>query len=667
MSEGTSVPIAKAKGRPMLQWVGKRPLREVRSFPAQLVERFASTAPAGAVSADVDWAGWPERFDRGGLLFHGDNKEVLAHLLANGFRGKVDLVYIDPPFDSGADYVRKVQLRGASGSVRLDGESHTLGEQIQYTDIWANDTYLQFMYERLLLIRELASAKSTIYLHCDVNRSYFLRQLLDEVFGPDSFVNEIVWQRISAHSDAHEFGHVHDTVFVYARDPANLTFNRQFTPYSAEYIKTYFNRDDGDGRGPYWTGDLTAPGPRPGLDYDLRGVRPPPGRVWFTLPEKMAALDADGRIFWPSSGGVPKLKRYLLEYPGIPLQSVWTDVASLAGLSASSGERLGFPTQKPEALLERIIRASSNPGDVVLDCFIGSGTTAAVAQKLGRRWIGADINKGAIQTTEKRLAAIIEEQVLASSSEQLAMESSEAPRPAQLGFSVLRVNDYDLQIQHNEAVNLAVEHLGADRTKTDSFFQGTLGRELLYIVGFNHPCSPLDLQAVAHELVQRPDEQRDVVVVALGRELACEPWLADYNRVRPINRIRLIELRTDPKYGKFFEHRPASARVRFEADGDAVRVTIDDFVSPSIVERLSAQEGVLTPQITDWRAMVDSVFIDAAYDGEVFNVAQADIPERRQDLVSGSYAVTRPAGSERPVAVRITDMLGEDVLVIEPR
>ncbi|TAL07166.1 MAG: site-specific DNA-methyltransferase, partial [Chloroflexota bacterium] len=173
------VPIAKAKGRPMLQWVGKRPLREVRSFPAQLVERFASTARAGAASADVDWSGWPDRFDRGGLLFHGDNKEVLAHLLANGFRGKVDLVYIDPPFDSGADYVRKVQLRGASGSVRLDGESHTLGEQIQYTDIWANDTYLQFMYERLLLIKELMAPNGSLYLHCDPARNAYLRIVLD--------------------------------------------------------------------------------------------------------------------------------------------------------------------------------------------------------------------------------------------------------------------------------------------------------------------------------------------------------------------------------------------------------------------------------------------------------------------------------------------------------
>ncbi len=148
----------------MLSWVGKRPLREVRAFPSQLVERFAPETPAGVVAHGVDWIDWPERFDRGGLLFHGDNKEVLAHLLATGFRGKVDLVYIDPPFDSGADYVRKVQLRGASGSARLDGETYTLGEQIQYTDIWANDTYLQFMYERLLLLKELLSPTGSIYL-----------------------------------------------------------------------------------------------------------------------------------------------------------------------------------------------------------------------------------------------------------------------------------------------------------------------------------------------------------------------------------------------------------------------------------------------------------------------------------------------------------------------
>ena len=654
-TDETRVPIAKAKGRPMLQWVGKRPLREVRSFPAQLVERFASTAPAGAVSADVHWSGWPDRFDRGGLLFHGDNKEVLAHLLANGFRGKVDLVYIDPPFDSGADYVRKVQLRGASGSVRLDGESHTLGEQIQYTDIWANDTYLQFMYERLLLIKELMSPNGSVYLHADTNRNFLLRSLMDEVFGPDAFVNEVVWRRADAHNDPGRFGAIHDSIFYYgSRD---RTWNGPTVPLISAKLETDAHYVWDPDRDQYFRlGDLRGPGDR-GPRYVYKGI----DRHWKWSKAKLEEADRAGELYY-TKNGIPFYRLYI-ENERIPVQDLWMDVPQVK----SGAEKAHYQTQKPEGLLERIISGSSNHGDIVLDCFIGSGTTAAVAQKFGRRWIGADINKGAIQTTEKRLAAIIEDQARAASSEQLAMESSEAPRPSQLGFSVLRVNDYDLQIQHNEAVNLAVEHLGADRTKTDSFFQGTLGRELLYIVGFNHPCSPLDLQAVAHELEQRPDEQRDVVVVALGRELACEPWLADYNRVRPINRIRLIELRTDPKYGKFFEHRPASARVRFEAEGDAVRVMIDDFVSPSIVERLSAQEGVLTPQITDWRAMVDSVFIDVAYDGEVFTVMRADIPERRQDLVSGSYAVARPVGSSFPIAVRITDMLGEDVLVIEER
>ena len=244
------VPIAKAKGRPMLSWIGKRPLREVRAFPSQLVERFAPDARDGVVAADVDWSEWPERFDRGGLLFHGDNKEVLAHLLATGFRGKVDLVYIDPPFDSGADYVRKVQLRGASGSARLDGETYTLGEQIQYTDIWANDTYLQFMYERLLLIKELLANTANLVLHCDPRRSHQLRMVLDEVLGTESFVNEVVWRRSDAHSDAGQgakhLGSVHDVLLLYVKArPA--TWNDIYTPLPKSTIDNWYrNVEEGD-------------------------------------------------------------------------------------------------------------------------------------------------------------------------------------------------------------------------------------------------------------------------------------------------------------------------------------------------------------------------------------------------------------------------------------
>jgi len=483
-AQPVSVKVAAAKGRPMLSWVGKRPLREVRAYPAQLIERFGADGTAGDA---VDWSDWPDRYERGGLLFHGDNKEVLAHLLANGFRGKVDLVYIDPPFDSGADYVRRVQLRGASGSARLDGESYTLGEQIQYTDIWANDTYLQFMYERLLLLKELLSSTGSLWLHVDVHRTHQLRNLLDEVFGAESVRNEIIWQRFNYRADGKKFGTVHDTLYLVTKSDS-YTFEKPYVELKASYVKSHF-RPDEEGR-LYRLDNFTAPAHgktgKPMVFGDAE-IGPPAGAMWRYAQEGIMRLWNEGRIVI-SDGGIPQMKRYLDELQGQAVHSLWTDISPI---NSQSEERLDFPTQKPESLLERVIATSSMPGDVVLDCFIGSGTTAAVAQKLGRRWIGADINKGAIQTTMKRLAAVCEEQSAATASgQQKAFEDTDdggaPPLAAQLSFSTWRVNDYDLQIQHNEAVNLACEHLGVERTKADPFFDGTLGTELAKIVPFNH-------------------------------------------------------------------------------------------------------------------------------------------------------------------------------------
>lgn len=215
-----NVKVAAAKGRPMLTWVGKRPLSQVTAFPAQHVEIFDPTGELEKPRSGEVWAEWPDVYPKGGLLFHGDNKEVLAHLLANGFRGKVDLIYIDPPFDSGADYVRRVSLRGDKGTAKIDGEAYTLGEQIQYTDIWANDEYLQFMYERLQLLRELLKDGGSLWLHCDWHKSHHLRGLLDEVFGSNSLVNEVIWQRTDPHNDAKgRLGWVHDSIYWYAKEP----------------------------------------------------------------------------------------------------------------------------------------------------------------------------------------------------------------------------------------------------------------------------------------------------------------------------------------------------------------------------------------------------------------------------------------------------------------
>lgn len=608
MTEKKQIKITPAKGRPMLTWVGKRPLSQVTAFPAQHIETFDPSGDAARRAAERDlWADWPDRYPRGGLLFHGDNKEVLAHLLANGFRGKVKLIYIDPPFDSGADYVRRVRLRGATGSTQIEGEGYTLGEQIQYEDIWANDNYLQFMYERLILLKELLATEGTILLHCDYRREHHLRCLLGEVFGDDNARNQLIWCYTGPSNVSDDFPDKHDVIWRFSK--------------SAQYT---FNSD--------------------------------------TIRIPYVKLDTG------KTKGIFKERKILDETGKVP-EDWWTDITPVARLHAT--ERLDYPTRKPPALLDRIIRACSNPGELVLDCFIGSGTTAEVAQRLGRRWIGCDINKGAIQATSKALQTIIQEQIAARNNNgqgKLVDTEDAPPQPAQLSFTVWRVNDYDLQIQHNEAVNLACEHIGIQRTRTDPFFDGVLGRNLVKVIPFNHPLSPLDLDEIRRELEARPEEDRNITVVCLGKELAADAWIEDWNRLRKgdkaVNRIEVIELRTDSRYGKFFEHKPASAKVKITRKRGQIQVEIRDFVSPTIIERLAQQSGVLKPQIEDWRSMVDCVMIDPAYNGEVFNVALSDVPPKKDDLVSGTYTLPAPDG-ETTVAVKIIDMLGEEVLVTE--
>ncbi len=206
------------------------------------------------------------------------------------------------------------------------------------------------------------------------------------------------------------------------------------------------------------------------------------------------------------------------------------------------------------------------------------------------------------------------------------------------------------------------------RTKTDPFFDGMLGRELIKIAPFNHPLTPLDLEQIKDELKSRPEESRDIAVVCLGKELAVDAWLDEWNRLRKRgdfpNKIRVIELHSDPKYGGFFIHDPAQAKVTFERIPEGVQVTVEEFISPTIIKRLKQQSNtpLFEPQITDWRAMVDSIMIDANYDGKVFNITLADVPEKKSDLVDGKYLIQAEPGAT--IAVKITDMLGEEVLVV---
>jgi site-specific DNA-methyltransferase (adenine-specific) len=354
-------------------------------------------------------------------LYYGDNLEVLQRYVKDE---TVDLVYLDPPFNSRQDYnVLFAEKDGSQSSSQIHAfedtwewnlEAQRAYEQIVErggrvadalrafkTFLFNSDmmAYLAMMAPRLVELRRVLKETGSIYLHCDPTASHYLKILMDAVFGPQSFRSEIIWKRTNTHSDAKRWSPVADTILYYTKGDTT-TWNAQHAAHGEEYLATKYRYKDENGR-VYRLDNMTSPKPRPNMTYEWKGFPPPP-YGWRYSKETMAQLDADGRIWYPSSKTKrPQLKRYLDEMAGVLLGSIWTDIFPI---NSQAQERLGYPTQKPEALLERIIKASSNEGDLVLDPFCGCGTTVQVAQRLNRRWIGIDITHLAIGLIKKRLS-----------------------------------------------------------------------------------------------------------------------------------------------------------------------------------------------------------------------------------------------------------------------
>jgi adenine specific DNA methylase Mod len=354
-------------------------------------------------------------------LYYGDNLNVLRDHIKDE---TVDLIYLDPPFNSRADYnVLFAEKDGTRSSSQITAFEDTWewnidaehayqsvvegGGQVSdamrafrtflgHSDMMA---YLAMMAPRLIELKRVLKPTGSIYLHCDPTASHYLKMLMDGIFGAINFRNEIVWKRTSAHNDAsRQFGDQSDSLLFYAKSDSP-TFNRVYVPYSESYIKSHYSTADPDGRR-YTTRDLRSPSPRPNLTYDYKGYKPH-ANGWSVSRELMEKLDAEGKLYYPpKKDGRLRIKRYLDEMPGAPVGNVWEDIAPL---NSQEKERLRYPTQKPEALLERIIKASSNEGDVVLDPFCGCGTAVAAAQTLNRRWIGIDVTHLAIGLIKTRL------------------------------------------------------------------------------------------------------------------------------------------------------------------------------------------------------------------------------------------------------------------------
>ena len=622
------------KGFPELRWTGKRPYTSTQYYPAQLKETYGS---------EVN--GWINK------LFWGDNLQVMSHMLKE-YRGKINLIYIDPPFDSKADYKKTIELNGI-GRTTSDSTSF---EEKQYGDIWTNDEYLQFMYERIILLRELLSEDGSFYLHCDWHKVHALKLLCDELFGIENFKAEIVWKKATKTTSFNNYGSEHDTILYYVKQHGCEVFNQAFTDLKeSELVSKYIYLEKPDGeiikltkaqktgveplpKGSRFRGVplLNMNQNRPNLRYEFLGYT----KVWATSEEKMKKMLEEGLIF-QIDGGMPQKKGYLDQNKGAKVNDVWIDINPI---NSQAKEKENYPTQKPEGVLERIIKASSNPGDLVFDCFMGSGTTQAVAMKLGRKFIGADINLGAVQTTTKRLISIANDV-----DNELQIDDQKYT-----GFEVYNVNNYDFFRNPIEARELLISALEIQAFPHSDVWDGELDGRMVKIMPVNRIATKADLKELISNLPYKTYEKRKednpsqpverITIVCMGHEpdlkASLEQELSNYKLD-----VQIVDILRDK----------ADLQLKRDSEAEVVRegnkLVIRSFYPMNLMQKLSLQKEF----VEDWRQLVDSIMIDWNFDGVVMQPTVTDIPEKGE-LVVGIYNIPEDAGT---IKVKITDLLSE--------
>lgn len=575
------------KGYPELHWTGKRPYTSTQYYPAQLKESYGEPKD-----------GWMNK------IFWGDNLQVMSHMLKD-YRGKIDLVYIDPPFDSKADYKKKIKVKNKN--VLNDISSF---EEKQYTDMWCNDEYLQFMYERLTIIKELLSENGAIYLHCDYRKSHQLRMIMEEVFGPNNLQNEIIWCYRGMAVSTNHFVRRHDTI-LFSTKSQNYTFNWEkiAEPLEQSTIDKYRNIDENGRRYRLHGRNISGSPIQNCTDIDP---------IWLEKSPELCRID-----YLDEKAGSKPRDWFVMDY-----------------LNVMSTERENYPTQKPEELLKKIILASSNEGDIVFDCFMGSGTTQSVAMKLGRRFIGADINLGAIQTTTKRLITA----------------SNDLDNTKYTGFEIYNVNNYDFFRNPVEAKELIIDALGIQKFDSSTVYDGELDGWMVKIMPTNRIATKADLEELKanlpyHTFEKRKEENPNGVVekikiICMGHEAdlkaSLEQELSSYNL-----EIEIVDILRDKKDLQF----------KREADANVVKednqVIIKEFYPMNLLQKLSMQKE----SVEDWRQLVESIYIDWNYDGQTMRPTICDIPAK-DELVSGIYKIPDSAGK---IKIKITDLLSESL------
>lgn len=572
------------------------------------------------------------------LLAWGDNELVMSSLI-DEYAGQVRLVYIDPPFDTGTDFSFRVDV----GDVTLTKQPSVL-EEHAYRDTWGagRGSYLRMMFGRLVLIRELLTADGSLYLHCAPNVSHYLKVACDEIFGPDRFRAEVIWKRVSGHGDAKKWSPVHEVILHYSKG-AEYVWNPPREPLDESYAETKYSHDDGDGRGPYRLDNLTSPNPRPNMTYEWQGYEPPP-KGWRYSVATMNELDADGRIYKPDDKSRrPQLKRYLEENEGHLVDDVWDDIPPV---NSQAVERTGYDTQKPLVLLDRIIEASSNPGDLVADLFCGSGTTLVAAERLGRSWIGCDLGRFAIHTTRKRLLEI----------------------PDCKPFDIKNLGAYERQrwqqASGNGALRAYLDTILAfyRAERVDGFLQlhGRKAGRLVHVGATDAPVTIDEANEVMDEMADNGFEACDVL--GWEWEMGLHDTVPEDARRRGLD----LQLRQIPR--EVMERQMAEAdAVRFfelaHVDFDIRRqkneacVVLKDFIIPS--EDLIPAK--VRERIESWSDLIDYWSVDFDHRDETFhNQWQAYRTREEPALVTQSDWHEYPAAGRYAIVVKIIDIFGND-------
>jgi adenine-specific DNA-methyltransferase len=625
-----------------LEWDGKPERVERVHLPFQTVETInESRATRERDTGALFGSDSPRAADRNQLIW-GDNKLVLSSLLAD-YAGKVKLIYIDPPFDTGADFSLRVKIGNSDFT-----KTPSILEEHAYRDTWGRgrESYLGMLYERLALMHELLAEDGTFYIHIGPSVSHYVKIVCDEIFGDQNFRGELVWKRSDAHSDAGQgakhFGRIHEVILQYSKTDT-YTFNTQYLPLPTETAERWYRHiEEGTGRR-YNKADITGPGgeakgnPR----YEIFGIT----RYWRYSEDRMAALIADGLVVQGKPGTVPYRKRYLDESAGVPLQDIWTDVPMLRGF-ASNGERTGYPTQKPEQLLERLIRTSSNDGDLVADFFAGSGTTLAVAESLGRNWLGCDLGRFAIHTTRKRLLNI----------------------PDCRPFDIQNLGAYERQRWQIESGNGALRayldtilaFYNAEPIEGFEHLHGRKANRMVHVGATDAPVTIDETENVMDEMADNGIEACDLL--GWEWEMGLHDTISERARrrgldLRPRQIPREVMERqvTETDSVRFFELAFVDLDIRRK--GHEACVVLKDFAIPS--DDLIPQK--VRESITSWSDLIDYWSVDFDFSDEVFhNQWQAYRTREDPTLATQSDWHEYPSAGTYAVIVKIIDIFGND-------